>query len=64
MFGLRQDRTTHMSNKRKPLQVRWTVHDVGEVVALFDFVGCTTTKDPAIYSGGSDGNMLKYLGEK
>jgi hypothetical protein len=39
-----QDRVTHMRNKRKPRQVRQTVHDFGELGDRFEFVGCTTKK--------------------
>jgi hypothetical protein len=45
---LLQDRVTHMNSKWKPLQVPWTVHDVGDLVDPFEYVGCDTKKVLAI----------------
>jgi hypothetical protein len=47
-----------MSSKRKPLQVPQTIHDVGELVDHFEFVGCTPKKDPVICRDGNDEEMF------
>jgi hypothetical protein len=41
---LHQDRMIHIRRKRTPLQVPWTVHDIGNLVALNDFVGDTNKR--------------------
>jgi hypothetical protein len=57
-----QETITHLSSKQKHLQGPRTVHDVGDLVGPIEFVGCISQKQPAVYGGGSDGDMLKHLG--
>jgi hypothetical protein len=49
---LHQDRMTHTRRKRRPPQVPWTVHDVGNLVAPCDFVGDTNKRCKVVICDG------------
>jgi hypothetical protein len=52
----------HLSSKQKSPQVPWTVHDVGDIVGVCDFIGCTNKRHKVVSDDGCSGDTFHDMG--